>query len=202
MSDLTGLAVFAFLVVTIAVPNPTGCDSKLQASRSRVADPNIAKIAAIKSTLVLLPVTVLFLSNGWASELLILIFVAIFSLSPEVAGSHAESSKFVKANLIGGVATFLFYWLIVAVPEYHFFIVLMFLTTLAFGSMIFSVGSLSGYMMPACIGLMVLIGGSMVEHAGYMDNILIRIVYISLAAIYVVSALVLLDWLFPTTRVA
>jgi hypothetical protein len=185
----TGLATLAFLAATVLVPDPVGRGSELKSTHFTPRDPNEAKIAAIKSTLVVLPITVLFLSRGWESELLILIFVAIFSLSPQVDSSLAEGSKFVKANLIGGAATFLFYWLMVAVPEYHFFVVLMLLATLAFGSMIFSPGPLGGFMMPACIALMVLIGGSMTEHTGYMDNILIRIVFISLAAIYVVFAL-------------
>lgn len=189
----TGLAALAFLAATVLVPDPAGCNTMLHSSHSKPADPYAAKIAAIKSTLVLLPITVLFLSRGWASELLILIFVAIFSLSPQAASSRAEGSKFVTANLIGGAATLLFYWLMVAVPEYHFFVVLMMLATLAFGSMIFSPGPLGGFMMPACIALMVLIGGSMTEHTGYMDNILIRIVFISLAAIYVVFALAVWD---------
>jgi len=94
----------------------------------------------------------------------------------------------------------LFYWLMVAVPEFHFFIVLMFLATLAFGRLIFSPGALGGFMMPACIAFMVLIGGSMTEHVSYMDNILIRIAFISLAAIYVVSALAVWDRVFFRVR--
>jgi hypothetical protein len=192
----TGLAAFAFLAASILVPDPAGCDTVPHSNHSGPIDPYAAETAAIKSTLVLLPIAVLFLSKGWANELLILIFVAIFSLSPQAASSRAEGSKFVKANLIGGAATFVFYWLMVAVPHYHFFVVLMLLTTLTFGSMIFSPGAFSGFIMPACIALTVLIGGSTTEHSGYMDNILIRIVFISLAALYVVWALAVWDRVF------
>jgi len=198
----TGVAALSFLAATILVPDPVSRDTEIPPNNSTLIDPHVAKTAAIKSTLVLLPMSVLFLSKDWASELLIPIFVAIFSLSPQVASSRAVGSTFVKANLIGGAATFLFYWLMVAAPEYHFFILLMLLATLAFGSMIFSPGALGVFMMPACIALMVLIGGSMTEHAGYMGNILIRIAFISLAAIYVVTALAVWDRVFAGARVS
>jgi hypothetical protein len=150
----------------------------------------------LKSTLVVLPVAVLFLGMNWVSELLVVVFVAILSLSPEVTQGRAHGSKFLIANLIGGGVTVVFYLLIVAVPEYAFFVTLMFLTLLAFGSAIFAGGALANHMPPACAALLVLIGASMTEHAHFIDKPFFRIVFIGLAALYVVSALLVLDRVF------
>jgi hypothetical protein len=192
----SGLAAFAFIAVTMLLPDPEGYDIAAQDSHHPVMAPRTAMTAAVKSTLVVLPVALLFLSKSWANELLILIFVAILSLSPDTTSSLAEGSKFAIANLIGAAAAFLFYWLMIAVPEYHFFIVLMLLTTLTFGAMIFANGSLTRYMMPASIAVVVLIAGSMVDHIGYMDNIVLRIVFIGIAALYMLFALAFLDLFF------
>lgn len=188
-----GLAALAFIAATILIKDATSGDKAAPYRHKPPPVTRTAMTAAVKSTLVVLPVAVLFLGKSWANELLILMFVAILSLLPDPTSSLGEGSKFIIANLIGAVAAFLFYWLLVAVPEYHFFVVLLLLTTLAFGAMIFGNGSLARYMMPACIAVLVLIAGSMAEHTGYMDNIVIRIIFIVMAAIYVVTVLVLLD---------
>jgi hypothetical protein len=192
----TLLAALAFLAATMLLPDPKEYDITTQDTHQPVMAPRTAMTAAIRSTLVLLPVAVLFLGKSWANELLVLVFVAILSLLPDTDRSQVEASKFLIANLIGAAAAFLFYWLMVAAPEFHFFVVLMSLTALAFSVMIFSTGALARYMVPACVALMVLIAGSMVEHTGYMDNIVLRIVFIGMAALYVVIARALLDRLF------
>jgi hypothetical protein len=191
-----GLAVCMFLIAQLMVPEP----GKPPAGSSGPSRPPgfscSAALAALKSTLVVLPVAVLFLGMNWVSELLVVVFVAILSLSSEAIHGRAHASKFLRANLIGGAATLVFYLLLVAVPVYAFFVTLMFLTTLSFGRAIFAGGPLAKYMPPACIALLVLIGASMTEHAHFIDKPFIRIVFIGLAALYVVSALTLLDRVF------
>ena len=84
-------------------------------------------------------------------------FAALFSLSPQVAHSRAAGAKMVRANLIGAMAAVIFYYLILAVPEYHYFVLLVFLATLFFGVAVFNGNALAN---PACIALLVLIGTS------------------------------------------
>jgi hypothetical protein len=191
-----GLAVFTFLIAHAIVPEPGKPPTGSSATSRPLGYSRTAAVAALKSTLVVLPVAVLFLGMNWVSELLVVVFVAILSLSSEVTHGRAHSSRFLTANLIGGGVTVVFYFLIVAVPEYAFFVTLMFLTMLAFGSAIFSGGALANYMPPACIALLVLIGASMTEHDHFIDKPFLRVIFITLAALYVVSALVVLDQIF------
>jgi hypothetical protein len=191
-----GLAVFVFLIAHLIVPEPGKPPAGSSATSRLPGFSRSAALAALKSTLVVLPVAVLFLGMNWVSELLVVVFVAILSLSPEVTQGRAHGSKFLIANLIGGGVTVVFYLLIVAVPEYAFFVTLMFLTMLAFGSAIFAGGALANHMPPACAALLVLIGASMTEHAHFIDKPFFRIVFIGLAALYVVSALLVLDRVF------
>jgi hypothetical protein len=191
-----GLAVFTFLIAHAIVPEPGKPPTGSSATSRPLGYSRTAAVAALKSTLVVLPVAVLFLGMNWVSELLVVVFVAILSLSSEVTHGRAHSSRFLTANLIGGGVTVVFYFLIVAVPEYAFFVTLMFLTMLAFGSAIFSGGALANYMPPACIALLVLIGASMTEHGHFIDKPFLRVIFITLAALYVVSALVVLDQIF------
>ncbi len=195
-----GLAVVTWLAAHIALPEPSESDGRTSAGPSSPGYSPRAAIAALKSTLVVLPIAILFLAFSWESELLLIVFVAIFSLSPEVTKSRAKSQTILAANLIGIMATVVFYWLIVAVPEYHFFVALMFLTALAFGRAIFAIGPLARYMPPACIAVLILIGASMTPHAGFMEQPFKRILLISLAAFYVVAALDLMNLLFPPKK--
>ena len=185
-----GLAVFVQWMAHVALPDP-GRPSAPSPSDTREMRSTTA--SALKSTLVVLPVAVLFLVMNWASEVLVLVFVAIFSLTAEAAESRRKGKVMLAANLIGATATVVFYWLIVAVPEYAFFVTLMLLTMLCFGRAVFALDPLAEYMTPACIGLLVLIAGSMTPQADSMDRPFERAVMISLAALYTVAALGVLD---------
>lgn len=188
-----GLAVFIFLIAHTIVPDPVGARAEPSALLQPFGSSRPDAIAALKSTVVVLPVATLFMAMNWVSELSIIVFVAILSLSSEAIHGRTHGSKLLTANLIGGSVTVVFYLLIVAVPEFEFFVALTFLTMLAFGSAIFSQGPQAKYAPPACLALLILIGASMTEHAHFIDKPVMRVVFISLAALYVVVTLALLD---------
>lgn len=195
-----GLAIVLYLVAHVIIPDRAGASTEARATTPPSVHSTPAAAAALKSTLVVLPIAIVFLAMNWASELPIVIFAALFSLAPRVSASRATGLKMLGANLIGGAAALVFYWLIVAVPEYPFFIILMFLTMLTFGSAIFTDSGLAKYMTPACIAVLVLIGGSMTETSQFIDKPLIRVAFISIAVVYTVTALALLDDLFSRWR--
>ena len=88
--------------------------------------------AALKSTIVVLPLASLFLIFNMMDFILVMMFVALFILKPELSEGKAAGMKSLISTMLGGAFAWVFYWLIVAVPEYHFFVPLMFLTTLYF----------------------------------------------------------------------
>jgi len=156
--------------------------------------------AALKSTLVAVLLAVVFIAFNWIDQLLVMVFAAIFTLSPDLAKSKQAGMDSIISTLMGGIAGWLFYWLIVAVPEFYFFITLMFLTTLLFAQQIFSTKSSAGYYGSGFVVLFVLVNSSL-DGGGDISSALIwRLLFISLATIYVIAALKVLECYWPSTN--
>ncbi|MCP3689092.1 MAG: hypothetical protein GY784_11825 [Gammaproteobacteria bacterium] len=122
-----------------------------------------------------------------------MIFSAIFVLKPELSKGKEAGQNSLVSTLLGGVCAWVFYWLIVAVPEYHFYIVLTFLTTLVFGMNIFATKPTAKYYGSALIALLLLVNGSMAEGAEFVTLFVIRVTLIVLAVLYIVTALKIVD---------
>ena len=154
----------------------------------------------MKSTIVILPLASLFFMLDLTSYMLVMIFAALFILKPELnAGKEAGMNSLIS-TLLGGAFAWVFYWLIVAVPEYYFYVVLMFLTSLYFGMQIFSGKPTAKYYNSALIALLILINGSLGEGAEFTEKFIMRVILIILAVIYIVTALKVLDSLWPVEQ--
>ena len=188
-----GLSVLTYVLAHGFFPDPPAERPALARAGFQRGYSKMAALAAAKSTVAVLPIAVLFIVMGWANQILVMVFAAIFSLSPQVSKGWAAGVKSLKSTMIGGAAAVVFYWLIVAVPEFHFFVALTFLAALIFGTAIFSGRPIAQYLPSACIALLILIGGSMGEGADFVGKLVTRVVLISLAALYVVAALAVLD---------
>jgi Protein of unknown function (DUF2955) len=154
---------------------------------------------ALKSTTVVLPIAILFIANNWTSQVLVMIFAAIFTLSPELAKGIEAGMNSIKSTLIGGTVAFFVYWALVAVPEYRFLVSLMFFVSLCFGAAIYSGHAIAKYLPSAMVATIILVNGSLSEGADFSENFVVRVMLISVAAIYVVTALRLLDTYWPAT---
>lgn len=153
----------------------------------------VAANKALKSTLVVFPIASLFIIFDLSNYLLVMIFSAIFILKPELSEGREAGRNSLISTILGGLGAWVFFWLIVAVPEYFFFIVLMLLTTLLFAMNIFSGKTTSKYYGSAFIALLILVNGSMAEGANFTELFLTRIMLIVLAVIYIVASLKVLD---------
>jgi len=157
--------------------------------------------AALKSTIVVMPIAIIFIANNWVSQLLVLVFAAIFSLSPNLDKGKEAGMNSIKSTLIGGAAACVFYWALVAVPEYHFLILLMFFASLSFGAAINSGRAIAKYLPSAMVAMIILVNSSLGEDASFSEVLLLRILLISMATIYVVIALKVLDVYWPKNKV-
>ncbi len=156
----------------------------------------IAAKTALKSTLVTFPIASLFIIFNLTDYLLAMIYSAIFILKPELSAGKEAGTNSLISTLLGGLCAMVFYWLIVAVPEFHFFIALMLLTTLLFAINIFSGQANSKYYSSAFIALLILVNGSMAEGADFSVLFINRILLTVLAIAYIIVALKILDsWL-------
>jgi hypothetical protein len=157
----------------------------------------MAAKTALKSTVVVFPLASLFIIFDLMDFLLVMIFSAIFILKPELSKGKEAGTNSLISTILGGLIAWVFYWLIVAVPQYHFFIVLMFFTTLVFAMNIFSGKPRAKYYGSALSALLVLINGSMAADAEFSALFMQRIALIVLAVIYIIAMLKVLDSYWP-----
>jgi len=192
------LAIGAYALAHQLFPNPPG-GPPMPPKRPRPQGyvPQAAS-AALKSTVVILPLTVLFITIDLASQVLVLVMAAIFSLMPDLSKGRQAGTNSLISTLMGGATALLVYLAIVAVPEFHFFVPLMLLITLLFGAAIFSGRPKASYMSSAATTVIVLLGSLMSDDASFSDVFITRLALIFAATIYVVAALRLLNQLFPT----
>lgn len=154
--------------------------------------PHAAAIA-LQTAFVILPAMVAFLSFGWAFHVVAMLYINLIALEGGIAHSKKETEQYLVANLGGGLAAIVFYLLIVALPAYHFFVVLMFLTTLVFGERAFSDRPTTRYFPTALIGLVTLISSSTGAGSDMSVVYFKRLFYIALAAVYVIAMTVVLE---------
>ena len=102
-----------------------------------------------------------------------------------------------RSTLLGGIAAIIVYWLLVAVPEMHFFLILWFTTMLIFARLMYSDHPLSKYMGSAAIAMTILVSGSLGPGADFVGKMLIRVIVICSAALYVAVALAIIDRYLP-----
>ncbi len=155
---------------------------------------------ALKSTIVALPIALIFMANNWTSQILVMVFAAIFTLSPNLDKGKEAGLNSVKSTLIGGGVAFFVYWALVAVPEYHFLVFLMFLASLSFGAAINSGIALAKYLPSAMVAMIILVNSSLAEDADFSENFVMRVLFISMAAMYVVTMLRVLDAFWPKSK--
>ena len=193
------LAVIMVWVAYLLVPDPASAPMP-QAPGFQPGYSKPAATAALKSTLVILPLASLFFLFDLTSYMLVMIFAALFILKPELSAGREAGMNSLVSTLLGGAFAGVFYWLIVAVPEFWFYVVLMLLTALYFGMQVFSGKPTAKYYNSALIALLILVNGSMGEGAGFTEKFIMRVILITLAVVYIVTSLKVLDSFWPDKR--
>jgi hypothetical protein len=138
------VTVVMIWIAHLLVPDKTGTPGLPRKPGFQPGYSQPAAQAALKSTIVVLPIVILFITFEFTGQILVMVFAAIFSLSPVVAKGKIAGINSMKSTMIGGFYAFIFYALLVAVPEFYFFIVDVFNDTVFCEQYIFwqSIGSL------------------------------------------------------------
>lgn len=156
----------------------------------------VAAQLALKSTLVAFPIAAVFITYGLSDYLLVMIFSAIFILKPDLTQGKEAGRNSLLSTVLGGVFAWFFYWLIVAVPQFYFYLILLLATTLFFGRHIFSGSNMSKYYSSGFIALLVIVNSSMAADSNFNAILVQRILLISGAIVYIISALKVLEHFF------
>lgn len=187
-----GLSVVIFALAHVLFPDPHGAPVPTPVAFQPAYSAPAAR-AALKSTLAVLPLVVVFISLELHGQLLVMVFAAIFSVIPDLSTGWAAGRKSLRSTLLGCLAAIVVYWLLVAVPEFHFFLFLWLATMLIFARLIFSEHPLAKYMGSAAIAMTILVSGSLGPGADFVDKLVTRVVLISLATLWVVAAIAVID---------
>ena len=202
----SGFVVTGWLTVLMVflsyglVPDPaTDSANKIPASPGLLPGYSApAAQSALKSTVVVLPLVTAFIIFEWGGQLMVLILAAIFSLSPTVTKSKEASLDMLKSTAIGGLAATVIYWMLVAVPEFYFFVVLMFLTSLLFAQVIFSAKPMAKYFGSAFVAMFILVNSSLGDEADFSSAFIFRLFYIASAMFYMFAALKVIEHYWPS----
>lgn len=156
-----------------------------------------AVVSATISTLVMLPLVLVFYSFTLSGAILVFVFAAILAQTPDLQAGIKGSAALMIANSIGGIAAIIVYTLLIGFPEYLYFILIMAVATLLFAQKIFSVSPTAGLYSTAFTAVLLLVGNSVGEYsADATANFLKRIIQIGLAGLYIITAFYLLNRLF------
>jgi hypothetical protein len=186
--------VFVVWVTHGLLPDPAGSHARPAAAAAAPSGPAVLapverfRTAAI-STLVVLPMFVLFYSFKLQSSLLILVFVALLSSQPGFASNFKAGGALVIGNAMGGVTAIIMYELLVMMPEFYFLIMLTLLGGLVFGALVFSDKPTAKLYGMAFSTLLLVIGSTTAsgsDEAG--SKVYTRVAQIVIAVVYVVMA--------------
>ncbi|PHS63311.1 MAG: hypothetical protein COB12_09820 [Flavobacterium sp.] len=144
--------------------------------------------------LILFPVLLLFFIFKLSGGLIILIFIGILSISPALA--NAKVGKFlIAANILGGLFAIIAYKLLVIVPMIAFMILLVLLVGFIFGSRLFSKAKLAAIFGTGFSTFLLILGTvTSSDDAAAGSAVWERLIQISAAVIYVVTAFAILNY--------
>ncbi len=191
------LVVVLFWFMHQVFPNP---EKSVKSSGFQPGYSPVAAQAALKSAVVVLPLVVLFIIMQWTGQILVMVYAAVISLSPELSAGRAMGKKLLIATLMGGVVALLFFHMLASVPEYWFLILLVFVAALWFAQNMFSDKPNAKYYPSAFTALLILVSTSMGEGSNIEAKFALRVLFIALASGYVILALHVLDRFWPQLR--
>lgn len=147
---------------------------------------------AIKILFILSPVLVLYYLFQWSSSVLILTFITILTISPELANPKV-GLVMIASNILGGLFGILAYQLLVMVPDFSFMILLTLLVGFFFGGRLFSDNKYGAIYGSAFSTFLLILGTVTASEAEAGSKVWDRVIQIGMAVIYVVAAFGLLD---------
>ncbi len=198
MGFAAGFVFSSWLTITMLwlmhfiFPDPTFNTLPTQTGFQKGYSPKAAQLA-LKSTLVSFPIVAIFITYGLSDYLLIIVFAALFILKPELSAGLDAGKNSMISTLLGGAVAWFFYWLIVAVPHFHFFLVLFLATTLFFAQNIFSTKSSAKYYSSALTAMIIVFNTSMAAGADFNAILINRVLLISSAIAYITFMLKALE---------
>ncbi len=200
----TFIAVAMVYVAAAVFPDPPGLDATVATGKpepgGKGADgepgpppPSVRATLALRSLLVLYPVAVVFQLFSLAEYAVVLIMAGLLALEPTFGKHLAAGKGLVFTNLAGGLVAVVIYQLLVWVPAYPFFLLLVLLAGLWVGGWIFSDRPLGKLLGGGITAVFIILGPVVTGDAEAGEALYLRVVMIMGAVLYVVLAFGLLE---------
>jgi hypothetical protein len=194
----SAIALVIVWLAHIALPDPPQAVTAVSAAAADKAPPAESNVyRALLSTAVVFPVAALFFAFQSASSSVILVFIALLTLQPSRAAGGKAGLALIGGNLAGGIASMIFYELLVVAPHFGFMVSLTLLSALLFAAGLFSSSRWAPLFGMAFSTLLLIIGSTTSSYGEAGDKASTRVIQITLAVIYVVVAHNLILNLFP-----
>lgn len=155
--------------------------------------PQVRVALAMRSFLVIYPLAVVFQLFSLVDYAVALIMAALLALEPTFGKHLAAGKGLVFTNLAGGLVAVAVYQLLVWVPAYPFFLLLVLLAGLWVGGWIFSDRPLGKLLGGGITTVFIILGPVVTGEAEAGEALYIRVALIIGAAVYVVLAFGLLE---------
>ncbi len=156
---------------------------------------------AMRSLVVIYPLYVAFLLFSLVDLAVVLIFAALLGLEPTFGRHWAAGKGLILSNLAGGLVAVLVFNVLVWVPAYPFFLLLVTLAGLVVGRLVFSGTALGKLMAGGITTVFVVLGPTLTGDAEAGAKLYIRVLQIMTAVVYVVVAFGIMERLTRGRRV-
>lgn len=157
---------------------------------------------ALRSLVVIYPLVVIFQLYSLVDFVVVLVMGGLLAMEPTF-GKHLSAGKgLILANLAGGLVAVVIYQLLVLVPSFTFFLLLILLAGLWVGRWIFSERPLGKLLGGGITAVFIILGPSVTGDAQAGAQLFVRLAMIMGAVLYVVLAFGLLERLTRGRRLA
>lgn len=193
----SGLLAVCFTWLAFALVPVASAPDEPKAALPRNAPPSDGAgelRSAWASTLVVSPLLLASLVFGLTDYVLVLVFVTLLSVQPDLTRGIAGGLGLVAGNLLGGAIAIVIYELLTVLPNLLFLSLLVALVCIALGRRMLAGGTVGAICGTALTTVLLIIGMTVAPIGPEADaKFLNRIVQVVAAAVYIAAAFVLID---------
>ncbi len=146
---------------------------------------------ALETLIIVFPVVLAFFFFQWSGAIIILIFITILSMQPNF--NYKAGMAMILGNLLGGLFAIVLYELIVIIPQYFFFILMVLAIAIYFASNLFSNNPKAPLFGMGFSTFLLIMGQSISSTADAGGKVWMRVLMIMIAVIYVVTSFALMQ---------
>ena len=192
--------LFGWLAHALVPPGPDHGPEPTTQTLSASANP---VRTALMSTVMVAPVVLVFLLFGLTSYILIVVFITLLAMQPDVASGFKGAIGLIAGNVLGGLIAIVIYQFAIVTSDLFLLSLLIALTALTLGPRIFA-GGASGAVCSTALTTVLLIVGMSVSPIGpdAEAKFISRIIQVVFAGVYITGACALSEVLFRSPGIA